>query len=104
MSVKLTKKGRKYYSKLLTEKLKAMGVKDEISFTPSGKKRKTLKFDENGSLVLKDGKPEVIEVDMPIAQNILRRTVKSLRKQELSVIEAFLNIEIPVATEEDGKA
>ncbi len=91
----LSKKERKRVSKLITEKLLAMGVKDETNFIGSGKIRKFYKKDEKGKLIMEGGKPKEFEVEMPIAINVLRRTVREMRNSEPDVINAFLGMETP---------
>ena len=96
----LTKKERKRVSKLITEKLLALGVKDEVTFIGSGKIRKFYKKDEKGQYIMekdKDGKqkPKEHDVEMPIAMNVLRRTVRELRNQTPGAINAFLNMPVP---------
>lgn len=91
----LSKKAQKRVSKLITNKLLEMGVKDEITFIGSGKIRKFFKKDETGKLIMEGGKPKEFEVEMPIASNTLRRTVRELRKQDLDTISAFLNMQTP---------
>ena len=96
----LTKKQRKYVSRAITKKLEAMGVKDEVTFVGSGKIRKFFKKDEKCNLILetdKDGKkvPKQFDVEMPLALNVMRRTVRELRNQTPEVINAFLRMEVP---------
>jgi hypothetical protein len=89
----LSKKDKKTLSKLLANKLKAMGVEDEIKYTPSGKKIKRPVF-ENDQVKVEDGQVVFEEIDIPVAMNPLRRTVRRLRNAPLDQIEAFLNMEV----------
>jgi hypothetical protein len=96
----LSKKDRKRVSKLITKKLEAMGVKDEITFVASGKVRKFYKKDESGNLIMEEGKDgikkaKLFEVQMPIAINVLRRTVRELRNKSPETIQAFLDMPTP---------
>lgn len=91
----LSKKSRKYYSALITDKLEAMGIKDEITMVPSGKKRKVMRLDDTGRPVVENGKIQTEDQDIMRAQNKLRSTVRNLRKQPEEVILAFLNMESP---------
>jgi hypothetical protein len=96
----ISKKSRKYVSKMITEKLTAMGVKDEVTFVGSGRIRKFYKKDADGNLITEkneEGKivPKLFDVEMPIAMNVLRRTVRELRNQTPDIINAFLNMPVP---------
>jgi hypothetical protein len=96
----LSKKNKKRVSKAITEKLLALGVKDEITFIGSGKIRQFYKKDEKGQVIMekdKDGKlvPKSFPVEMPIAMNVLRRTVRELRNQAPETINAFLSMPVP---------
>ena len=91
----LSKKESKRVSKLITNKLLEMGVKDEISLEKSGVVKYKPLYDANGSPVLEtleDGRrvPKLGPVEMPLAANILRRTVRNLRKQHPDIINSFL--------------
>lgn len=89
----LSKKERKRVSKLITNKLLEMGVKDEINFVGSGKMRKFFKKDEKtGKIIMENGKPKEFELEMPIAINVLRRTVREMRNQHPDVINSFLSM------------
>jgi hypothetical protein len=97
MSQYISKKEKKRVSKLITNKLLAMGVKDETTMTGSGRIRKFWRKDDKGNLITekgKDGKavPKLFDVEMPIAMNVLRRTVRELRNQPVEVINAFLSM------------
>jgi hypothetical protein len=94
----ISKKEKKRVSKLITNKLLAMGVKDELTMVGSGKTRQFYRKDDKGNLITekgKDGKavPKLFDVEMPIAMNVLRRTVRELRNQPVEVINAFLNMQ-----------
>lgn len=101
MSQYISKKEKKRVSKLITERLLAMGVKDEITFIGSGKYRTYYRKDEKGQIIMekKDGKsvPKEFKVEMPIAMNVLRRTVRELRNSPVDVINAFLRMPLPGA-------
>jgi len=95
----ISKKEKKRVSKLITQKLKAMGVKDEITMVGSGVTRQFYRKDDKGNLITekdpKTGKavPKLFDVEMPIAMNVLRRTVRELRNQPVDVINAFLGMQ-----------
>lgn len=94
----ISKKEKKRVSKLITNKLLAMGVKDEITMVGSGRIRQFYRKDDKGNLITEkgeDGKPtpKLFDVEMPIAMNVLRRTVRELRNQPVEVINAFLNMQ-----------
>lgn len=89
----LSKKEKKQMSALITKKLEAMGVKDEISYIASGKKIKRPVFDaESNQFKLEDGKLVMEELDVPVAMNALRRTVRTLRKAPVEQIISFLEM------------
>lgn len=90
----LSKKEKKAISKAIIEKLTSMGVKNEIQYVASGKKIKRPVFEGN-EIKVEDGKVVFEEIDVPIAMNVLRRTVRTLRKAPLEEILAFLNLEMP---------
>ena len=94
----ISKKEKKRVSKLITNKLLAMGVKDELTMVGSGKIRQFYRKDDKGNLITRKGKdgkptPKLFDVEMPIAMNVLRRTVRELRNQPVEVINAFLNMQ-----------
>jgi hypothetical protein len=91
----LSKKEAKRVSKLIAQKLEAMGVKDETNFIGSGKIRQFHKKDDKGKIIMDGGKPKLFDVEMPIAINVLRRTVRELRNSHPDVINAFLSMETP---------
>src|ERR1017187_7120654 len=96
----ISKKDRKYVSRAITAKLLAMGVKDETTFVGSGKFRKFYKKDADGQLIMeknKEGKSvgKLFDVEMPIAMNVLRRTVREMRNQTPEIINAFLDMPVP---------
>jgi hypothetical protein len=99
MSQYISKKEQKWVSKQITRKLLAMGVKDELTFVGSGVTREYWRKDDKGNLITekgKDGKavPKLFDVEMPIAMNVLRRTVRELRNQPVDVINAFLKMPV----------
>jgi hypothetical protein len=96
----ISKKNRKYVSRAITQKLLALGVKDEVTMIGSGRIRQFYKKDAGGNIIMekdKDGKllPKQFDVEMPIAMNVLRRTVRELRNQTPEVINAFLKMQVP---------
>ena len=99
----ISKKERKRVSRLITDKLLAMGVKDEITFIGSGKMGKFYKRGDDGKIITEKDKdtgklvPKEFEVEMPIAMNVLRRTVRQLRNSPVEVINAFLDMPVPQA-------
>lgn len=90
----LSKKEKKAVSKAITAKLELLGVKDEITFIPSGKKIKVPVI-ENNQIKVQDGLPVMQELDVPLAMNALRRTVRNLRNAPIEQIEAFLSLPVP---------
>lgn len=104
MSQYISRKEKKRVSKLITQKLELLGVKDEITFVGSGKMRKFMKKDGKGGVIMetdKNGKrvPKMFEVEMPIAMNVMRRTVRELRNSPVDTINAFLAMPVPGKTE-----
>ena len=101
MSQYISKKEKKRVSKLITEKLAALGVKDEITFVGSGKIRKYMRKDDKGQIIMEKNKdtgkmePKLFDVEMPIAMNVMRRTVRELRNSPVETINAFLSMPIP---------
>ena len=118
----LGNKKRKQVSRLIVAKLEAMGLRDEITYRPSGKKvrvyfnrGKAVKLTaEQAELVVKmgtetldlddKGQLRFEEYDVPQAFNVLRGMVRTLRRQPLSNIQAFLTLDAnavkePVPTE-----
>lgn len=99
----LSKKEKKRISKLITEKLLAMGVKDEITFTGSGVFKKFMRKDGKGGVIMEKNpdtgkmEPKLFDVEMQIAINVLRRTVREIRNSTPEVINAFLALEVPTA-------
>jgi hypothetical protein len=103
----ISKKESKRISKIISDKLKLMGVKDEITFIGSGKKKKFYKKDDSGGVIMEKNDrgelvPKVFEVEMPIAMNVLRRTVRELRKAPVEVINAFLRMPVTSPSEQNG--
>lgn len=98
----LSKKQKKIVSKAITAKLELLGVKDEITYIPSGKKIK-IPVIENNQIKVKDGQPVMQEIDVPVAMNALRRTVRNLRNGPVDQIEAFLSIPVPQAETSEEK-
>lgn len=92
----LSKKEKKEISRALTKKLQAMGVTDEITYVPSGKKIKRPVL-ENNTFKIEDGKIVMEELDVPLAMNALRRTVRNLRNAPIEQINAFLSMPTPSA-------
>lgn len=99
----ISKKEKKRISKLITQKLELMGVKDEITFMGSGKFRKFMKKDDKGGVIMEKNKetgkdvPKMFDVEMQIAMNVMRRTVRELRNSHPDVINAFLRMQLPDA-------
>lgn len=97
----LSKKDRKRVSKLITAKLELMGVKDEITFMGSGTFKKYMKKDSDGKVIMEKNKetgknePKLFDVEMPIAMNVMRRTVRELRNSSPETINAFLAMKLP---------
>lgn len=96
----ISKKERKRISRLITKKLELMGVKDELTFMGSGVFREFMKKDDKGGVIMeknKEGKmvPKLFKVEMPIAMNVMRRTVRELRNSHPDIINAFLRMPIP---------
>lgn len=97
----LSKKDKRAISKLIEQKLVAMGVKDEITYVASGKKNKQPVFDtEKNEFKVEDGKLVMQDVDVPTAMNPLRRTVRKLRNASPEEIIAFLEMPLPSETAE----
>lgn len=100
MSNGLSKKEKKVISKAITQKLEQLGIVDEIKFVPSGKKVKRPIFDpETNQFKVEDGKLVFEELDVPMAMNAVRRTVRVLRNSSVQEIEAFLALEVPSQSE-----
>ena len=88
----LSKKDRKFFSSQIAKKLTEMGIEDKIDFISSGRVKEYYQRGLNGLPELgEDGQPLVQRVEMPIARNTFRRTIKSLRNSDINVIMSFLN-------------
>jgi hypothetical protein len=72
-----------------------MGIKNQINLTPTGKKRTMWIADKEGRIKMKDGKPEQRIVDVLMARNIYKNTLKTLLRAGPDAIEAFLNVPGP---------
>lgn len=79
----LNKKERKKYSKLIANKIEALGVKDQITLQENQRLRRYL--NEKGEPVL---------VHMRTAQNVLRNIVRRLRRVPKKEIDVFLATDI----------
>ena len=113
----LSAKDKKAYSRLLTAKLEEMGLRDMITYHPSGKQYRVYELEATpGQQPLrvrlneaqaanmhaagtkftldKDGKPVFELVDVPQARNILRNMVRNLRNQPRAQINAFLKMSL----------
>jgi hypothetical protein len=98
---KLSKKQKRIYSRLITKKLESMGIRDEITMHPSGKKQKQLvpKEDGTGFEVDESGALKVVDKDVLVAKNLQRNMVKNLRNSTKDIIESFLKINLPEKSE-----
>ena len=104
----MTKKEQyKRYKKLLEAKVESLGVKDEITYRPSGRAKLVPKpgLIINKPATKADVTPEWIKTNFDeqpsyVAQNYQRNLVKRMLKMEPSVIEAFLKADLNPA----GKA
>lgn len=91
---RLSKKQRRVYSRLIKKKLIEMGIKDEITMQPSGKKlrKPVLKADGSGFEVDEQGSVKIETVDIMIARNLQRNMIKNLRKSGIEIVKSFLNL------------
>lgn len=103
-SVNLSKKERQIYGRLITKKLKDMGIKDIITMHEVGKPRLRVKTNPNGSVFLNEnGVPEVEQYRSLQARNVLRNMVKNLLDQPKAVVSAFLAVKMPAGDKQESK-
>lgn len=85
--MRLNNKEKCRFRSLITKKLESMGVKDEITFVESARK-KMLVFNQ------KTNQLEPQMVPRYRAQNVLRNMVKKLTSQDKKTVLTFLNLDV----------
>lgn len=90
----LSKKQKRIFSRLIKKRLESMGIKDEITMQPSGKKvkRPVLKSDGFGFEVDENGLIKIEDVDIMLARNLQRNMIKNLRNSTLNIVKGFLSV------------
>jgi hypothetical protein len=101
-SEQLPKKVRKYYARLIKRKMDEMGIQNQLTLVPSGKKKAMWMVDKTGQLIMDNGKPKQQIVDIMIARNIYKNTVKTLLRAGTDAIDAFLNVPTQAVTQQNG--